>query len=213
MGFKNCLMVRSHFINFPLMTYKLVYFNLWSMVLNLMEKKEHLTESGLNKILAIKFSFKYGANSKLRTLFPNITPITLPAYNPPLQLINKSWLSGFMTADGTFGIQLTKKQYVSKSSGAVLRDYYSVIPQVRIYQDDISLTVLEAIKNMLSLGKIVKPGVNRTVSSLGFSDKSSISSIIQIFKENPLFGSKQLDFLDFCKGFELYCQQAHLRSG
>jgi hypothetical protein len=28
-----------------------------------MEKKEHLTESGLNRILAIKFSFKYGANS------------------------------------------------------------------------------------------------------------------------------------------------------
>lgn len=58
--------------------------------------------------------------------------------------------------------------------------------------------------------KFVKPGVNRTVSSLVFSDKSSISSIIQIFKENPLFGSKQLDFLDFCQGFELYCQQAHL---
>jgi hypothetical protein len=27
MGFKNCLMVRSHFINFPLMTYKLVVKN------------------------------------------------------------------------------------------------------------------------------------------------------------------------------------------
>lgn len=57
-------------------------------------------------------------------------------------------------ADGSFGIQLTKKQYVPKSSGAVLRDYYSVIVQVRIYQDDISLIVLEAIKNMLSFGKI-----------------------------------------------------------
>jgi len=54
---------------------------------------------------------------------------------------------------------------------------------------------------MLSLGKLVKPGVNRTVSSLVFADKSSISSIIQLFKANPLLGSKQLDFLDFCKGF------------
>ena len=106
-----------------------------------------------------------------------------------------------MIADGSFGIQITKKQYVSKSSGAVLRDYYSVITQVRIYPDDLSLIVLEAIKNMLSLGKLVKPGVNRTVSSLVFADKSSISSIIQLFKANPLLGSKQLDFLDFCKGF------------
>jgi hypothetical protein len=82
-----------------------------SLNLNFMEKKEHLTESGLNKILAIKFSFKYGANSKLQTLFPNITPITPitpPAYNPPLQLINQNWLSGFMIAEFNFSLGIWK---------------------------------------------------------------------------------------------------------
>jgi hypothetical protein len=92
--------------------------------------------------LAIKFPFKYGTNSKLHSLFPHIVPITPLIYNPPLQLINKSWLSGFMIAHGSFGIQITKKQYISKSSGLEVREYYSVIPQVRIYQDNISLIVL-----------------------------------------------------------------------
>ena len=46
--------------------------------------------------------------------------------------------------------------------------------------------------------------------SLVVDQRTRGATIIQIFKDNPLFGSKQLDFLDFCKGFELFCQQAHL---
>lgn len=38
MGLKNCLIIRSHFINYPLMTYKLVFYKLWSEVLDLMIK-------------------------------------------------------------------------------------------------------------------------------------------------------------------------------
>jgi hypothetical protein len=31
-GFKNCLIVRDHFLSFPLLTYKLVYFTVWSKI-------------------------------------------------------------------------------------------------------------------------------------------------------------------------------------
>ena len=42
--------------------------------------------------------------------------------------------------------------------------------------DDLGSSIAEStvIRNMLSSGKNLKPGVNRTVSSLVFSDKSSI---------------------------------------
>ena len=46
MGYKNCLLIKSHFIKYPLMTYKLVYFKLRVEVLELKGKKEHLTKSG-----------------------------------------------------------------------------------------------------------------------------------------------------------------------
>jgi hypothetical protein len=36
MGYKNCLIGKSHFIDFPLMTYKSVFCNSWSEVGNLM---------------------------------------------------------------------------------------------------------------------------------------------------------------------------------
>lgn len=54
MGLKNCLIIKNHFINYPLMTYKLSYFKLWVEVLDIMSKREHLTESGLLKIVSIK---------------------------------------------------------------------------------------------------------------------------------------------------------------
>lgn len=46
-GLKNCLIIKEHFIKFPLMTYKLVYFNIWCMVLNILINKEHLNLEGL----------------------------------------------------------------------------------------------------------------------------------------------------------------------
>lgn len=87
---------------------------------------------------------------------------------------------------------------------------YKVIPQIRIFQDDISLKVLVAIKNLLGEGILIKPSKGRTVSTLAFSNKKAIFAVIRVCQENLLHGAKQLDFLDFCKGYELYINKAHL---
>lgn len=71
MGLKNCLILRNHFNKYELMTYKLVYFKLWSQVLDIMEKGDHLTKLGLLQIVNIKASFKKGLNSKLLEFFQN----------------------------------------------------------------------------------------------------------------------------------------------
>nr|YP_009493156.1 LAGLIDADG endonuclease [Ganoderma leucocontextum]AWJ63951.1 LAGLIDADG endonuclease [Ganoderma leucocontextum] len=42
-GVSNCKIIQTHFVNYPLLTYKLVYFHLWSTVLDIMGKGEHLT--------------------------------------------------------------------------------------------------------------------------------------------------------------------------
>lgn len=46
--------VRKHFEEFPLQTSKFVHFQLWCQVMDMIEKKEHLTIKGFLKILAIK---------------------------------------------------------------------------------------------------------------------------------------------------------------
>ena len=65
-GVANCKIIQNHFLNYPLLTYKLVYFQLWSSVLDIMVKNEHLTLEGLLKIIAFKAQFKKGLSvSKL----------------------------------------------------------------------------------------------------------------------------------------------------
>lgn len=125
-----------------------------------------------------------------------------PSYSPPIHLLNPTWLTGFINADGTFGLNISKNSITQK---------FKIIPQIRIFQDVISLVVLEAIKNMLGQGIFIKPSPNRNVATLAFSPfyilkkgrKEAINLIIQMCNENPLQGAKQLDFLDFCKGYSI----------
>jgi hypothetical protein len=201
MGLKNCLIIKNHFINYPLMTYKLIYFKLWVEVLDIMSKRGHLTRSGLLKIVSIKSLFKKGLNSNLFNSFPGIEVLQAPSYSPSLHLLNPTWLTGFINADGTFGLNISKNSSTQK---------FKVIPQIRIFQDVISLVVLEAIKNMLGQGILIKPSPNRNVATLAFYRKEAINLIIQICNENPLQGAKQLDFLDFCKGYSMVTNKDYL---
>jgi hypothetical protein len=73
-GVANCKIIQNHFLNYPLLTYKLVYFQLWSSILNIMAKGEHLTLEGLLKIVALKAHFKKGLSELLLTNFSNYIP-------------------------------------------------------------------------------------------------------------------------------------------
>lgn len=174
-----------------------------------MGKKEHLTESGLLKIISLKSLFKKGLNLDLTSSFPDVKHegcrVNSPAYLSSLHLLNKAWVlckTGFINADCTFGLIVSQTSVNNKS--------IKVKPQIRISQYILSLVVLEAIKNMLGQGVIIKPSPKSTVATLAFYRKEAISLVIQICKENPLQGAKQLDFLDFCKGYEIYLNKGHL---
>ena len=69
-GVSNCKIIKTHFSNYPLLTYKLVYYHLWSIVLDIMVKGEHLSPEGLLKIVSIKAQFKKGAIQVIVNQFP-----------------------------------------------------------------------------------------------------------------------------------------------
>ena len=75
---KTLLRVRDHFRNYPLESTKLINFQLWSRVLDLVVARQHLTMGGLLLIVAIKSHFPPGLSSMLATTFPLIPLVSKP---------------------------------------------------------------------------------------------------------------------------------------
>jgi len=50
--------------------------------LDLINKGEHLTPEGFNKILGIKCSLNKGLNEELTQSFPNVKPVDRPVVEP-----------------------------------------------------------------------------------------------------------------------------------
>ena len=68
-----------HFKAYPLKSEKFIDFQLWEQCIKLKERKEHLTESGLNELLSIKSVLNLGLSDKLKAAFPNVIPKPRPA--------------------------------------------------------------------------------------------------------------------------------------
>ena len=66
---KGLRLIRKQFENFPLQTTKLIHFQLWCKVMDMIENKEHLTEKGFLKILSIKNIFPKGISNKIKELY------------------------------------------------------------------------------------------------------------------------------------------------
>jgi hypothetical protein len=67
-----------HFKQYPLLTQKRADFELFILVIQLMNKKEHLNKEGLSKILAIRASINNGLSKELTESFPEIKPVARP---------------------------------------------------------------------------------------------------------------------------------------
>lgn len=190
--------VRAHFEKFPLQTTKFVHFKLWCQVMDIFINKEHLTSEGFYKILSIKSVFPKGLSSNLTELFPKgeIIPIIKPSFEVSSAALDKNWIVGFAQADGTFGLNYTKQTRMKLG--------YTCLPQFRITQHERDLAVLNRIIATLGCGVLVKPSGSRdryTISVANISDLVNI--VIPLFEECPIYGAKNLDFLDFCKGIHI----------
>lgn len=73
---------------YPLITQKLVDYQLFKCVVDLMNRKEHLTPAGLQEIVNLKASINRGLSDTLKSAFPNTKPVVRPVVvnqesNPP----------------------------------------------------------------------------------------------------------------------------------
>lgn len=204
-GLKSCLIVRDHFIKYPLLTYKAVYFNLWSKALDLATQKRHVYyfewQEILYKVISLKAHFKFGLSEKLKLNFPEFKLIETPEYKPKLDLININWICGFINADGSFSLS-TRKVKDRK-----LKERVDI--EISITQHEISLTVLEKIVKFLGFGSIGRKK-DKNAYRVRITSLKNINNFIKLLDETSFSGSKALDYRDFKVGIDLINNKEHL---
>jgi hypothetical protein len=77
---KELQVIIDHFNKYPLLSAKVSDFLLFEQCYNLIKQKQHLTQDGLEKILALKYNLNKGLPNELKEAFPNIIPIDRPNY-------------------------------------------------------------------------------------------------------------------------------------
>ena len=75
---KELQVIIDHFDKYPLITQKLSDYILFKQAVELIKNKEHLTEEGLHKIVAIKASMNLGLSESLKADFPDVKPVPRP---------------------------------------------------------------------------------------------------------------------------------------
>ena len=189
-----------HLEKYPLLTKKSVDLFLFKQIIDLMNNKAHLTLEGLNQIVNIKASMNLGLSGKLKSEFTGYRVLEKPVINCDNVIINPSWLSGFVSAEGNFDVRTPKTNS---------RTGYRVQLRFRITQHLRDIKLIEKIVQYLGGGKIHK--YTKSAVHLNIVDFSLITEkIIPLFEKNPLVGVKSLDYQDWCKIHELMVNRSHL---
>ena len=93
---KELQIIIDHFNNYPLVSAKLPDFLLFEQCFNLIKEKKHLTQEGLEQILALKYNLNKGIPDELKLAFPNVLPLDRPNYEFN-GIPDPFWISGFVS--------------------------------------------------------------------------------------------------------------------
>lgn len=197
-----CNILIPHFDKYPLITNKFADYLLFRKAVMLMKNKSHLTEEGLKAIIDIKASLNRGLNEELNTAFPKSIPVERSVVvNQVIQ--NPLWLAGFITAEGSFFLNVYK---ANTKIGSGVKLVFRVTQHTR---DEL---LIGSFIQYFGCGKVYKKTGKDAVDFMvtGFSDINN--KIIPFLCEYPVLGNKSKDFKDFCIIAQLIKDKKHLTS-
>ena len=196
-SFEEIKTILDHFYKYPLLTQKQADYSLFKSAFEIIRNKEHLTQEGFNKILAIRASMNKGLPINLKEAFPNITPSVRPSVHTS-KITDPYWLAGFTTAEGCFLIRV-----IDRSNGSTqVRLQFKLTQHLRDEQ------LFKSIVDYLGCGKIY---VNeRSVDFIVTKFNDITDKLIPLFREYPIQGIKHLNYLDFVKVSQLMKSDLHL---
>jgi len=198
--------VIEHFNNYPLKTKKYADFFLFKLAFDIVNRKEHLTEAGLKKLIDVRASLNKGLPERLKVAFPNINPVPRTTTPKTYWELNKSehkhWMAGFVTGEGCFYIQTTK----SKTHKLGIK----VGLQLIIVQNTRDAYLIESFVQYFGGGSFSVKEKSSTVTFTMSKFSDIVNNIIPLFEEYTIQGAKAKDFEDFKEASALIKSKAHL---
>lgn len=190
-----------HFDSFPLVTQKQADYILYKEIVSRMANKEHLTNSGLIKILSLRASLNLGLKEWVADLIKDIEVAPRPKV-PALENLQPNWLSGFVSAEGCFSIGLSKNVKLKTGYRAGIRFILT--------QHNRDIVLINQIRDFFGSGRVISS--NRTNSvELWIIDFEAIKlKIVPFFDKFPLIGAKGLEYNDFKKVLDIMDNKLHL---
>jgi len=117
------------------MTNKWADFELFKQAVKLIERGEHLTTEGLNKLVSIKASMNRGLSDKLKIPFSGVTLVLRPVA-PNQSIPDPHWVAGFTAAEGCFFVPLPPTDILqerAKGNKKIYKIYIRWISRIKIY--------------------------------------------------------------------------------
>jgi hypothetical protein len=190
----------DHFNKYPLLTQKLADFLLFKKAVDLIDRKEHLTIEGLQKIVAIKAAINRGLSDELKAAFPNIVPMIRPLIVEQV-IKNPNWVSGFTSGEGCFLINIYKS--LTKLGESVKLIF-------TLTQHSKHELLMKSLIEFFGAGNVYK---SREAIDFKITKIEDITDkLIPFFDKYKIVGVKSLDYQDFKKVAELMNNKAHLTS-
>jgi len=190
-----------HFLEYPLISKKGGDFLLWSKVVEMVSKKDHLTQPGQLKIISYYASINRGLSPKVSEFFPDIIPFDRPNQLLPSKL-SPHWVSGFVAGDGGFqlGIQSDNRYVLSERAKF----------QFYITQHVQEAELFRLFEGFFECGTVY---IRSNSSRCDFIVQDLDSVLIKVlphFDLYPLQNIKQKDYLDFKEALSIIHSGLHL---
>jgi hypothetical protein len=151
----------------------------------MMERKEHLTASGLQAIINIRATLNKGLSLALKEAFPNTVAVRRPEVLSVLE-IYPQWLAGFFSGEGCFRVNI-RESNTSKAGGRV-----NLVFTVNQHSRDESL--IRRLVDYFGCGNFYSYKDYTEFKCQSFQDNSE--KIIPFLRKHPILGVKSKDFQD-----------------
>jgi len=191
--------VIPHFEKYPLKTNKYSDYLLFKKVIMMMQRGEHLTAEGLQKIINIRASLNRGLTPLLLEAFPNTVALARPLLPSSVKL-DPQWVAGFTSGDGCFKISIRESKLHKTGSRVVL--LFVVTQHVR---DEL---LLKSLVDFFGCGQTYS--YKDYIEFRCQSFKDNYDKILPFFNKYPIIGVKSQDFEDWAKVAKMIQTKDHL---